>query len=177
MQDSYNRGGFLAFIFSVVFSLGFFVWVSFLHKGIDLKEIKEQKVVEAGQAAIPAEVDVSKVTNPWVSSEDMVAHGRKVFTNTCAMCHGPNGEGDGPAGASLNPKPRNFVEGKWKQGGQSQDLFKTLQVGIAGSSMVSFKDALPVVDRWALVHYIRSITKNKIADDPKQLEAFAKTAN
>jgi len=32
------------------------------------------------------------------------------------------------------------------------------------------------VDRWSLVHFIRSITHNKIKDDPKKLEEFGKTA-
>ncbi|MCE2944074.1 MAG: hypothetical protein LW828_05040, partial [Xanthomonadaceae bacterium] len=27
------------------------------------------------------------------------------------MCHGNEGKGDGAAGAGLNPKPRNLVEG------------------------------------------------------------------
>ena len=38
------------------------------------------------------------------------------------------GLGDGPAGMSLNPRPRNFVEGKWKVGGDSVNRF-TLFVG------------------------------------------------
>jgi mono/diheme cytochrome c family protein len=97
---------------------------------VDLKEIQEQAQTQAAGAAQSgetADVDVSKVAKPWVASDDMVAHGHKVFVTNCAMCHGQDGKGDGPAGASLNPKPRNFVEGKWKQGGRSQDLFKTIQ--------------------------------------------------
>ena len=179
MQDNYNRGGFIAFVGSVVFSLAFMAYVALMHKGIDLKEVQENQTAANAAAAAasgePADVDVSKNDKPWVESKDMVAHGRKTFLNNCAMCHGQQGLGDGPAGASLNPKPRNFVEGKWKQGGRTQDLFKTLQTGIPGSSMVSFK-SLPKNDRWALVQYIRSITKNKVPDDQKQLEAYAKTA-
>jgi mono/diheme cytochrome c family protein len=179
MQDNYNRGGFIAFVGSVVFSLAFMAYVALMHKGVDLKEVQQNQAnATAGAPAAPgepADVDVSKVDKPWVSSPDMIAHGRKVFLTNCAMCHGQQGLGDGPAGQALNPHPRNFVEGKWKQGGRTQDLFKTLLTGIPGSSMVSFK-ALPKNDRWSLVHYIRSITHNKVPDDPKKLEEFAKTA-
>jgi mono/diheme cytochrome c family protein len=179
MQDNYNRGGFIAFVGSVVFSLGFMAYVALMHKGIDLKEVQENQAIAAAAAPAvpgePADVDVSKNDRPWISSDDMIAHGRHVFLNNCAMCHGPQGLGDGPAGKALNPPPRNFVEGKWKQGGHAEDLFKTLLTGVPGSSMVSFK-ALPKNDRWALVEYIRSITHNKIADDAKHLEAFGKTA-
>lgn len=180
MQDNYNRGGFIAFVGSVAFSIGFMIWLSVFHKGIDLKEVHEEQAAAtattgAATGGEPADVDVSKVAKPWVSTAEMIAHGRHVFTTNCAMCHGQSGLGDGPAGASLNPRPRNFVEGKWKQGGRTQDLFKTLQTGVPGSSMVSFQ-ALPVNDRWSLIHYIRSITHNKVPDDAKQLEEFAKTA-
>lgn len=183
MQDNYNRGGFIAFVGSVVFSLAFMAYISLFHKGIDLKEVQQDQVAAAvnnpGGAAAPngepADADVSKVEKPWISSPEMIAHGRHVFLTNCAMCHGQHGMGDGPAGASLNPHPRNFVEGKWKQGGRTQDLFKTLITGVPGSGMVSFK-ALPKIDRWSLVHYIRSITHNKVPDDAKALEAFAKTA-
>ena len=128
-----------------------------------------------GWAKAAAEVDVSKIEKPWVENADMAAHGAKVYANVCAVCHGPKGEGDGPAGMSLNPKPRNFVEGKWKVGGDSISLYKTLQTGIPGSSMASCAH-LPARDRWGLVQFIHSITKNRVKDDPAKLEAFAKDA-
>ena len=31
-------------------------------------------------------------------------------------------------------------------------------------------------ERWALVHFIRSLTKNKISDDSTQVQEFAKNA-
>jgi len=34
-----------------------------------------------------------------------IADGRAVFTRHCAVCHGERGAGDGPAAASLNPRP------------------------------------------------------------------------
>jgi mono/diheme cytochrome c family protein len=40
--------------------------------------------------------------------EVSLAVGERVFTERCQLCHGPQGMGDGPGGAALNPKPRNF---------------------------------------------------------------------
>ena len=118
-EDSYNRGGFMAFLFSMVFSLSFFVYIAFIHPGVDLKEVPESAVKEAdqvvaGEDSAPAEekvVDVSAVTDPWMSSDAMIAHGAKVYKTNCSICHGDKGMGDGPAGMALVPKPRNFVEG------------------------------------------------------------------
>jgi mono/diheme cytochrome c family protein len=179
-NDSYNRGGFYAFLFSMVFSLGFFVYITIVHPGINLKEVPQAAApVEQNQAGGAAggakEADMSKVAKPWEENAEVAAHGAKVFANNCAVCHGPKGLGDGPAGLSLNPRPRNFVEGKWKNVGDSMHLFQTIQNGLPGSSMASFAH-LPAADRWSLVQFIRSITQNKIKDDPAKLEAFAKTA-
>lgn len=178
-KDSYNRGGFIAFVFSFAFSLGFFVYVALMHPGVDLKEVPEAAVpaqtVAGGETGEVKAVDISKIDKPWEPNPDMVAHGEQVFSNTCAVCHGPKGLGDGPGGASLNPKPRNFVEGKWKKGGDSIGLFTTIKDGLPGTPMAPFGH-LPVKDRWAVVQFIHSITQNKIKDDPAKLEAFGKTA-
>ncbi len=34
--------------------------------------------------------------------------GADIFKTRCALCHGPDGHGDGPSAKALNPKPRNF---------------------------------------------------------------------
>lgn len=178
-NDNYNRGGYIAFIFSMAFSLAFFVYIVVVHPGVNIKEVEakpdaaEQTV--AGEAKEEKAVDISKIEKPWVENVDMAAHGAKVFANNCVICHGPAGKGDGPAGANLNPPPRNLVEGKWKVGGDSIALFTTLTKGIPGSSMAAFPQ-IPPADRWALVQHIRSITQNKVKDDPAKVEAFAKTA-
>lgn len=171
-NDSYNRGGYLAFLFSMVFSLGFFVYVTFIHPGIDLKEVPA-----AGSPGSTPEVkvDLAKIEKPWVENKDLIAQGAKTYANVCSVCHGQKGMGDGPGGRGLVPPPRNFVEGKWTKGGDSASLFQTISAGIPGSSMVGFS-SLPIVDRWALVQFIRSITQNRVKDDPAQVEAFAKAA-
>lgn len=176
-NDSYNRGGFIAFVFSMVFSILFFGYIVWIHPGVDLKEVKPTVETNlAGGAPAEKKVDVTKIEKPWEENADMVTYGATVYANACAVCHGQKGLGDGPAGLSLNPKPRNFVEGKdWKNGADSIGIYKTLQAGIPGSSMASFAH-LPSTDRWALVQYVRSLAKEKVADDPAKVAAFAKDA-
>jgi mono/diheme cytochrome c family protein len=38
------------------------------------------------------------------------AKGKVSFENTCVACHGPQGKGDGPAAAALDPKPKNLSD-------------------------------------------------------------------
>ena len=167
-QDPYNKGGFLAFAFSVTFCLIFFFYIAFIHPGVDLKEVAvEAEAADSNKLAPQAK--------PWEESEPLVAQGQKVYKQNCAICHGDSGKGDGAAGVALKPPPRNLVEGKWTAGGTSKDLFTTLQNGLPGTTMAPFKH-LPKNDRWAMVQYIRSITQNKEPDDAEQLAQFAETA-
>lgn len=176
-QNDYNKGGMIAFAFSMVVTLVFFVYVAFFSGGVDLKEVAPPSAVPAGQlAGQPAEaakkIDVSGVKDPWMPSDDLVAHGKQLYQQNCAMCHGAEGKGDGVAGGSLNPKPRNLVEGKWKFGGTRLGLYKVLTEGSSGTSMQGYSHMAPV-DRWSLVHFIRSITENKVADNDSDVAAKA----
>ena len=51
----YNRGGMLAFSFSMVVTLVFFVYVAFIHSGVDLQEIKESQPKTENGAETEAE--------------------------------------------------------------------------------------------------------------------------
>lgn len=175
-QNGYNKGGLIAFMFSVVVTLLFFVYVSFFSGGVDLKELPENIAAELQQAETDAtqapqavqDVDVTKIENPWMESDDLIAHGKKLYQTNCTMCHGASGMGDGPAGQALKPPPRNLVAGNWKVGGTRLGLFKVLQEGIPNSSMQGYAH-LSAADRWSLVHFIRSITKNKVSDSDDEV--------
>ncbi|AHZ85916.1 cytochrome c [Bdellovibrio bacteriovorus] len=173
-RDEYNRSGLLAFAFSMVFVCAFFVYIVAINKGVDLGENVVDPNAPAVEGAVPV-FDITKVPDPWVSTPEMVAYGKKFYATNCAMCHGNEGKGDGAAGAALNPKPRNLVEGKWTQGEGVIAHFKVLQNGIKGSSMAAYSHFKPA-DRWAVIHFIDSITENKSKDDPAAVAEFAKTA-
>lgn len=178
-QSHYNTGGMIAFVFSMVFTLGFFGYVTFVHKGVQLKEVADVQPdatqTLAGGAAKPAApkkiANIAAVKDPWISTPELVDHGAAVYQTNCAVCHGPKGLGDGP-GAGVVPPPRNLVEGKWTRGGDSLSLFNTLTKGSPGTSMAPFAHLVPA-ERWALVHFVRSITQNKVADNDAKLAADA----
>ena len=54
--------------------------------------------------------DAKAMKNPVASSPESIAKGKALYEGkgTCFNCHGKEGKGDGPAGAILNPSPRNF---------------------------------------------------------------------
>ena len=42
-HGDYNRGGMIAFAFSMAITLAFFVYVAFVHQGVDLKELQQEQ--------------------------------------------------------------------------------------------------------------------------------------
>ena len=52
-----------------------------------------------------------------------------MFLNRCAACHGTNGEGNGPAAAALNPKPRNYHDMAWQTSTTDEEIEKAIVYG------------------------------------------------
>lgn len=174
VRDEYNRAGLIAFAFSMAFCFAFFFYLVVINSGVDLAENVVDPHAPVAEGAAPA-FDIAQVKEPWVSTPEIVAYGEKVYKTNCAMCHGEAGLGDGAAGAALNPKPRNLVEGKWTQGEGLIAHYNVLLNGIKGSSMAGYSH-FKSADRWALLMYIESITQNKSKDDAAKVAEFAKTA-
>ncbi len=171
---NYNKSGLIILLASVFFSFAWFIYLVFFSTHMELAELEQGSVLPVNDSTAGA-VDVSQIKDPWISSEVLIAHGSRVYQTYCASCHGKTGLGDGLAAAGLKPAPRNLITGEWKKGGDSISMYTTLVQGIEGSSMVSFS-YLSKLDRWALVHYVRSITKDKVEDNIEKLKEFAKTA-
>jgi mono/diheme cytochrome c family protein len=114
-------------------------------------------------------VDVMKVS---VSSPELLQKGKELFKANCSSCHGDNGEGNGSASATLNPKPRNFhsLQG-WTNGSKISQIYKTLQEGITKYGMASF-GYLPPEDRFALIHYVRSFTTGHPVDTQQEIQGL-----
>ncbi|MFP4370254.1 MAG: c-type cytochrome [Bacteroidota bacterium] len=89
------------------------------------------------------------------TTEELLAQGAELYTSSCASCHGDQGQGNGPAGAGLDPQPRDFTDpSDWTVGKSFSAIYRTLEEGVEGTSMTAY-DYMPVEDRIAIVHYIR----------------------
>lgn len=91
--------------------------------------------------------------NPVAAGKKAVEQGEKVAKVNCTSCHGAKGKGDGAAAAALTPKPADWT-GKKVQDETDGSLFWKISTG--RGAMPPWKH-LPENDRWALVHYLRSL--------------------
>ena len=98
------------------------------------------------------------IKNPEPNNSTTIKNGEVLYQSYCAPCHGKKGKGDGPAAASLNPKPANHTSPE-VQAESDGTLFYKISEGRAGTAMPPFKAVLHPDQRWAIVHYMRTLAK------------------
>jgi putative copper export protein/mono/diheme cytochrome c family protein/alkyl hydroperoxide reductase subunit AhpC len=84
-----------------------------------------------------------------------IADGRAIFTQHCAVCHGERGAGDGPAAASLNPRPPD-LRAHHVALHTAGDIFWWITQG--KPPMPAFGDTLGADARWNVVNYVRALS-------------------
>lgn len=130
------------------------------------EDIGKVPVIEKKKGGPVPAADTSLIQNP---TPEMLAKGKELYSQNCESCHGAEGLGNGPAGVSLNPPPRNFhnLEG-WTNGTEFPQLYKTLQEGILQNGMAAYEYISPM-DRIAIIEHVRSF-----ADFPEISDAQVK---
>jgi len=106
--------------------------------------------------------DARNNKNPVEATPDNIAKGKALYEGkgTCFNCHGKEGKGDGPAGAILNPSPRNFTNCKFHKKRKDGELFWVIKNGSAGTGMVSLiPAAITEEEAWTIINYERSFCK------------------
>jgi mono/diheme cytochrome c family protein len=96
-----------------------------------------------------------------------VAHAQDaaaLYRARCAVCHGPDGRGDGPAASLLTPPPRDFTTGVYKFRSTpagtlptEADVLRTITRGLSGTSMPPFADLLSEAERRALARHVLAL--------------------
>ncbi len=102
--------------------------------------------------------------NGGVSGADLQL-GRKVYTEACQECHGPEGQGDGPKASELGIRPHGFAPGNFEcrctESGAlptDDDLTRVVTQGIPGTPMQAYEKTLSEVDRRAVIQYVKTLT-------------------
>jgi|TARA_B100000745_G_scaffold262579_1_gene186762 mono/diheme cytochrome c family protein len=90
---------------------------------------------------------------------EQLEHGRIVYSEQCASCHGQEGKGDGSAARFLDPKPRDFTTAEWKYagGGTVEEIAGVVTEGIDDSAMTPFSDVLSEEQIIAVATYVVNV--------------------
>ena len=104
-----------------------------------------------------APTDSAARKNPISANAVSITRGKALFQTHCALCHGASGQGDGPAGAALNPKPTNLRE----MVGQHSDGDFAWKIANGRGPMPAWKSVLQENQIWDLVNFIQSLGDKK----------------
>ena len=112
---------------------------------------EDQTATPEALETVPAEF--AGQTNPY--GAHAASEGAEIYQTYCASCHGESGLGDGVAGASLVPPPKNLVELQSMVG--DDYLFWRTYEGKSGTAMVAWQGILTDEQIWHVVSFIRTL--------------------
>ena len=117
---------------------------------------------KGGHAHVPAPLEYADVHVPlgvWTDAA-VIARGKEIYATKCAVCHGEEGDGKGPAGLALPLKPPDLRDREGIAEMRDNYWFWRVSEGGAvepfrskGSAMPPWKSELSVEDRWAVMAY------------------------
>ena len=93
--------------------------------------------------------------NPIPMSAASIARGRSLFGKNCAVCHGAEGRGDGPAAAALQQRPDDL--GRIAPPPIFPDGVVAYRIINGVKTMPAFKATLSENEIWDLLNFIRSL--------------------
>jgi cytochrome c oxidase cbb3-type subunit II len=139
------------------------------------KPLPEQKEPEPLPNQLEEAPNLSQIDRSyWMSgdplpvTEDNLIRGKEVFLARCVGCHGPKGDGKGPAARFMSPPPADFTDKDDACcGGDTGpgDFYYRILRGWTGTAMENFGDRLSVNDIWRVVLFVKTIPNGTLADD------------
>jgi cytochrome c oxidase cbb3-type subunit III len=140
-----------AFVASIIFAI-IYLWVFHVSKTAP-HQIEEYERVMAQaeldkQAFLATQANsVDENTVEYLAAASDLAAGKKVFDNSCAVCHKED------MGGSVGP---NLVDEYWIHGGSVKDVFALIKYGAQDKGMMPWKDELTPLQIAQVSSYILS---------------------
>lgn len=101
--------------------------------------------------------DAQNWKNPVPTNPVTLAEARELYVNNCQKCHGVNGDGRVPPGATYfySTKPTDFTNERLVDSMSDGEIFWKMTNG--RKPMPGFKNRLSDEQRWELVNLIRAL--------------------
>jgi cbb3-type cytochrome c oxidase subunit II len=113
-----------------------------------------------------------QLPNPYPTTDAGLQRGHKIYQYFCIGCHGPIGDGMGPAQPWIYPPPLNFtiLKGRGISGGI---LYYQIMNGITGTAMPYFKRDLESQKIWEVGDYVAVyfINQSDANAEPRGIDA------
>ncbi|MBI5764382.1 MAG: cytochrome c [Planctomycetes bacterium] len=111
---------------------------------------------------------ISEPVVPPIQMTAQLVRGRRFFEDSCALCHGERGDGNGRLSPGQAPRPRDFRRAKFKFATtdnhvpSDDDLLRLFRSGVTGATMPGFPQA-GREDLLAVAAYVRKLVVEGVA--------------
>ena len=109
-----------------------------------------------GDGDLPEPYRSMTVPEAQLRSTEAREHGRKLFLQYCALCHGERADGRGVRQQALSTPPRDFTDRAWRERTSPRRLFQVIREGSPGTAMPAWK-SLEESDAWDLAAYLLAV--------------------
>ncbi len=92
-----------------------------------------------------------------LATPSQLKEGQVIYVKYCAACHGTTGEGNGPAGLDLKPRPANFTDSIHAAFYSGQGRMHIIKKGMSGTAMVGWEKTLNDKEISSVYAYINSL--------------------
>jgi len=114
-------------------------------------------------APVPAQPVPAATAVPAPAAKPDAAIGATLYAANCVPCHGPRGDGDGPAAVALVPKPAKHHDGAYMNALSNEHLFRVVKEGgpSVGKSplMAPWGGILSDAQIWNVVAFVRTLAE------------------
>ena len=121
-----------------------------------MPEMPEGTIPREGGLEILKRANPETLRNPFAFTPKQVERGKDGYSYFCVMCHGPKADGQGTVGQSFYPLPANLNR-PYVQDQSDGRLFANISLGFNRHPPLAY--TISEEDRWAIIHYIRSLNK------------------
>jgi mono/diheme cytochrome c family protein len=115
-------------------------------------ELREDDAYYRGKTAGGAYADLPVPLTP-----ELLTRGKQRFLIYCVTCHGPNGDGKGKIMEYKFPIPPTSYFDPRILAMKDGNIYEVISNGIR--NMPSYRQQIPVADRWAIVSYVRALQR------------------
>jgi high-affinity iron transporter len=99
------------------------------------------------------------VSGEMAFSQGDLIRGRALYGMNCAICHGESGKGDGPRGATLQPKPINLTDPKMMEAIPPERFERAVVAGLPNVTGHGFGHLLTPEEIKNVTDYVRSLSR------------------
>ena len=103
-------------------------------------------------------ISLTVLNSTALSASEDTKKGKKIYEQYCLVCHGPQGNGDGPVGMALKPPPANLTGDMVKKKPDSE-LLTVIRKGRTGTAMPAWEEDLSEQQIKNVLAYVRNLSK------------------